>query len=135
MYQLEEISLLGILLIILKPNFATYDWFWTDGSQIRKRCSNWSVHHIMQNYKQKYKGEDETGGYGEHHLEKKIAVASPRILTSTDEPTIYCIGFLEERKRRRFPQKNWKETVNSYLRSVIFPLTKIEIRSKIILFR
>jgi len=34
MYQMEKMALIGFLLIILKPNFATYDWFWTDGSHI-----------------------------------------------------------------------------------------------------
>jgi len=33
-----------------------------------------------QNYKQKYKGDDETEGYGEHHQENRIKVAWPRVL-------------------------------------------------------
>jgi len=34
MYQLEKMSLIGFLRNILKLNFTTYDWFWTDGSHI-----------------------------------------------------------------------------------------------------
>jgi len=34
MYQLAKMPLIGFLLIILKPNFATYDWFSTDGSHM-----------------------------------------------------------------------------------------------------
>ena len=34
MCQLEKIPLIWLLLNILKPNFATCDWFWTDGSHI-----------------------------------------------------------------------------------------------------
>jgi len=34
MYQLEKMPVIGFLLNILKQNFATYDWFWTDGSQM-----------------------------------------------------------------------------------------------------
>ena len=33
-----------------------------------------------QNHKQKYKGEDGTGGYGEHHQEEKTSVARPRVV-------------------------------------------------------
>ena len=32
-----------------------------------------------QNHKQKYKGEDWTGGYGKHHQEKKTTMARPRV--------------------------------------------------------
>ena len=34
MYQLEKLPRIGFLLNILKLNFATYDWFWTDESQL-----------------------------------------------------------------------------------------------------
>ena len=34
MYQLEKMPLIWFLLNILKPNFATYDWFWADGPQM-----------------------------------------------------------------------------------------------------
>jgi len=47
-----------------------------------------------QNQK-KYKGEDGTGGHGEHHQEVKTAVARPRVAhehwTRIEEPTRYCI--------------------------------------------
>jgi len=34
MFQLEKMPLIWFLLNILKPNFATCDWFWADESQI-----------------------------------------------------------------------------------------------------
>ena len=34
MYQLEKVPFMYFLLIILKPNFPTYDWFCADGSHM-----------------------------------------------------------------------------------------------------
>ena len=53
MYQMEKIPLIGFLLNFLKPNFATYDWFWTNGSHIRFIGTNDDKqHHFTQS---KYK--------------------------------------------------------------------------------
>ena len=53
MYQLEKMPLIGFLLNILKLNFATYDWFWTDGSHILNstdfKCSqNIKLYHFVR---------------------------------------------------------------------------------------
>jgi len=62
----------------------------------------------QQNYKQQHKGEDGTGGYGEHHREENTCGAWTRI----EEPTRYCIGFLkeerEEEDRGRTAQRRWQ---------------------------
>jgi len=55
-----------------------------------------------QNHKQKYKGENGTEGYEEHHQEEKTAVARSRVVhghwTRIEEPNRYCIGFLREER-------------------------------------
>jgi len=43
MYQLEKMPLTWFLLNILKPNFATYDWFWADAPQM-------SIYNVYVNY-------------------------------------------------------------------------------------
>src|SRR6218665_886900 len=72
-----------------------------------------------QNHKQKYKGEDGTGGNGEHHHEKKTVVDRPGVAHGQDRRANQILHwFPEGRKRRERPRKNWADTVKNDLRGL-----------------
>jgi len=68
-----------------------------------------------KNYKQKYKGQDGTGGYLEYHQEKNIKVPKGHACRMDkdrrDNQILHWVP--EGRKRRVRPRKNWTDTVGT----------------------